>query len=283
MKMQRTIVPQERYFSEELTAGVFHEKFYPGGKDGPNGEVHQPLVGGQTWSESIFLGSDEDAFQTLIPDIRMPANQYWPLHWHDCWTLVLVLEGGCRIGDWWLGEGDIFLTVPSLEYGPMVVGPEGCRMWEVFAQGHLCPGGYAPEYHDHPTLEGSSKVFLERSELNKRNEGRQILPCEGVEGIWKLKLEPGKVFDLGETGDPERSVIRATRLAPGETVVASTTADWRMMAVLGGSIECGGRMVGRDGYLRIAPGAALEVITAGSDGADLIEIGRTAKALPGLS
>lgn len=281
--MTRTIVPQARYFSEELTGGVFHEKFYPGGKDGPNGEVLRPLQGGQTWSEPIFLGGEDDAFQLLLPDIRMPANQYWPLHWHDCWTFVLILEGGCRIGDWWLGEGDVFLTVPSLEYGPMVVGPEGCRMWEVFAHADLAPGGYAPEYHDHPTLEGSSKVFLPRSELNARNEGRQMLPCDGVEGIWKLRLEPGRVFDLGEDGDPERSVIRDARLAPGETVPASTTEDWRMIAVMDGTVQYQGRTLGRDEYLRVGAGASLAEIVGGADGARLLELGRTACALPGLA
>lgn len=281
--MSRTIVPQARFFSEELAPGVFHETFYPGGKNGPNGEVLGPLQGGQTWSESLFLGDPGDKFQTLLPDIRMPANQYWPLHWHDCWTLVLILEGGCRIGDWWLGEGDVFLTVPSLEYGPMVVGPEGCRMWEVFAQAHLAPGGYAPEYHDHPTLEGSSKVFLERSELNARNEGRQMLPCEGVEGIWKLRLEPGSVFDLGEAGDPERSVLRDSRLEVGAALAPSTTGDWRMIAVLEGSAQYQGRTLIRDDFLRVAPGADLAEIVGGPKGAQLIELGRTAKALPGLN
>lgn len=280
--MNRTIVPQVRHFTEEVAPGVFHEKFYPGGKDGPNGEVRGPLQGGQTWSESLFLGSDGDKFQTLLPDIRLPANQYWPLHWHDCWTLVLVLEGGCRIGDWWLEEGDVFLTVPSLEYGPLVIGPDGCRMWEVFAQAHLAPGGYAPEYHDHPTLEGSSKVFFDRSELNARNEGRQMLPCDGVEGIWKLRLEPGRVFDLGEAGDPERSVMRDTRLQAGATLVPSTTDDWRMIAVLGGSVQYQGRTLARDEFLRVAPGAHVAEIQGGPDGAQLIELGRTAKALPGM-
>jgi hypothetical protein len=210
--MRRTIVPEGRFRSDELAPGVFHESFYPGGKEGPNREVHLPTPGGQTWSEAVVLGSADDPFQTLVPDIRLPANQYWPLHWHDCWTVVLVLEGGCSIGDWWFGEGDVFLTVPELEYGPLLIGPEGCRMWEIFAQAHLAPGGYSPEYRDHPTLQNSNHVFRERSLLNRRNDGRQSLPCDGVEGIWKLRLEPGLVIDMGEAGDPERSVLRDTRL-----------------------------------------------------------------------
>src|SRR5260221_9970291 len=108
--MRRTIGPSGKYRSQELYPGVLYESFYPGGKEGPNREVLADVPGGQTWSDLLLLGSKDDPFQMLVPDIRMPPNQYWPLHWHDCWTVVLILEGQCCIGDWWMKPGDVFIT-----------------------------------------------------------------------------------------------------------------------------------------------------------------------------
>lgn len=283
MNIQRTIVPQARYFSEEIAKGVFHQKFYPGGLAGPNGETRNPVPGGQTWSEIVALGGAGDAFQMILPDIRMPANQYWPLHWHDCWTVVLIVEGSCCIGDWWMEAGDVFITRPSIEYGPLVIGPNGCRLFEIFTDAQRSRGGYSPEYHDHPTLQGGSHVFSERSDLNKRNNGRQTLPLDGVDGVWKTKLTPGHVWRLGEEGDPDASVMKDTRLAAGETLPAVTCGDWNAIVVLGGSITIGERVLGRDDLLLIQPGGELNEITGGPEGAQLLELARTTRgAMPRL-
>jgi hypothetical protein len=115
--MQRIIVPTEKFHSEQLMPGVSFERFYPGGKKGPKGECLFDTPGGQGWTDSFLLGDSDDAFQMSVPDIRLPANQLWPLHWHDCWTAVVVFEGQCLIGDWWMQPGDLFITEPSL--GPL--------------------------------------------------------------------------------------------------------------------------------------------------------------------
>ena len=279
--MSRAIVASGRHFSEEIAPGVLHESFYPGGVNGPNGEVLSAYPGGQTWSDMLLLGGPEDAFQMLVPDIRLPANQYWPLHWHDCWTVVLVLEGTCSIGDWWMEPGDVFITVPSLEYGPLVIGPQGCRMFEIFAQAHLAPGGYSPEYRDHPTLQGGNSVFFERSELNQRNAGRQILPIDTaeVEGVWKTRLEPGFSWDLGDPSDPDRGLMKYTQLAAGQSIPAQSYADHHAIIVLDGSVEIGDRTLSRDDFLSIKPDVAVGELKAGPAGAQLLELTRTARGI----
>jgi hypothetical protein len=274
--MQRTIVPEARYFSKEIAPGVFHQKFHPGGIDGPNDEVLLPTPGGQSWSEIIAVGEPGDEFHMVLPDIRMPPNQYWPLHWHDCWTVVLIVEGQCCIGDWWMEPGDVFVTVPSLEYGPLMVGPKGCRLFEIFAKAHLSPGGYAPEYRDHPTLQGGQRPFKERSALNRRNEGRQTMPLDGVEGIWKSRLECGRVWELGDPGDPDRGIMKYTCLGGGESIAADRCDDWHAVVVMDGSIEIGGRTLGRDELLLVHPGSTVGEITAGAGGAGLLELARRA-------
>lgn len=277
--MPRVIVPSGRCHSEEVAPGVFLERFYPGGKEGPNSECLWAKPGGQGWTDSILLGNPEGGFQLMWPDIRLPANQYWPLHWHDCWTAVIVVEGQVLIGDWWMQSGDVFITRPSLEYGPLVVGPRGCRLFEIFAKAHLAVGGYAPEYHDHPTLRGTQKVFLERSALNRRNDGRMTLPCDGVEGAFKSRLSPGAQWDLGAHDDPERGVLRDTRLAPGQQLAAHRYADWHLIAVLDGTLQIAGHTLGRDDFLRIAPDCTVAEIQAGDSGAQLLEGARSARGL----
>lgn len=275
----RTIVPDKRFFSQEISPGVVWAKFYPGGLNGPNDEVLIKRPGGQVWSDFLFLGDEADDFQMAVPDIRMPPNQYWPMHWHDAWTVVLVVEGSCLIGDWWMQVGDIFITEPSLEYGPLVIGPGGCRLFEIFSNKALARGGYALEYKDHPTLIGVDAVFIERSALNKRNDGRQILPLDAAREVVKSRLEPGKIWNLGHADDPKRSVMMDRRLAAGETLAAHRYDDWHAIVVLGGSMSVGGNVLSVDDYLLLRPGAAVDEIKAGALGVQLLEFARTSKGV----
>lgn len=276
--MQRTIVPPQDCLVESLGPGLTLRRLYAGGLDGPNGEVGLPTPGGQSWSESVMLGGRGLAFQMLIPDIRLPANQLWPLHWHDCWTLVLVLEGTCCIGDWWMAAGDVFIAAPELEYGPLLIGPGGCRMFEIFAQAHLAPGGYAPEYRDHPTLLYGERVFRERSAINRRNDGRQVMPTEGVDGFVKDRLRPGARWDLGEGA--ERGIVADLRVGPGEALPAASAGDWLGLIVLGGTLELGGRTLTGDDCLIVEPGASLPTAQGTGRGAHLLACARTAAGWP---
>ena len=279
--MKRTIVATSRYYSEQISPGVSLQSFYPGGKDGPNGEVLFDTPGGQVWSDIILLGDQKDPFQLAVPDIRLPANQIWPLHWHDCWVGIVVLEGQCLIGDWWMMSGDVLITEAHLEYGPLLIGPKGCRMFEIFARLHLQAGGYAPEYRDHPTLQGAAVPFnfVERSGVNKRNERRQSLPLEGVKGFVKGRLSHGAQWDLGESGDPDRGVMRVLRLSPKEQRAAYSYDDWHALIVLDGAMHIAGRTLGKDASLLIRPKSPVDKIEAGADGTQLLEVSRTARAM----
>jgi hypothetical protein len=169
----RSMVPAENFHAEQIAPGVTLRRLYPGGKFGPNNEVANEIPGGQTWSEIVMLGNEMDDFIYALPDIRMPPNQLWPMHWHDCWTLVIMLEGTCLLGDWYMQPGDIYIAEPSVEYGPLLIGPNGCRLLEVFGDLSLSPGGYGPEYADHPTLKwGNHASLLDPSRPRGRTVGR---------------------------------------------------------------------------------------------------------------
>ena len=275
----RSMVPSESFHLEEIAPGVTLRRLYPGGLKGPNNETAIDIPGGQTWSESFALGAPEDDFVMLVPDIRLPPNQIWPMHWHDCWTVVVVLEGKCQIGDWYMAPDDVFVAAPSIEYGPLLIGPMGCRLLEIFADVARSPGGYGPEYRDHPTLQGGHHVFKSREGVNRRNEGHSSLSLEGAEGMWKTRLAPGWSWDLGAPGEPDRSVVRDTRLAAGEGVAGQQRADWYGALVLDGSVEAGGRTLVRDDVLIARRDAPIPALVAGPGGAHLLEHFRTARAL----
>ncbi|CAN7494038.1 hypothetical protein LJR219_003403 [Phenylobacterium sp. LjRoot219] len=276
--MQRTLVNSDRP-SESIAPGVTLERLGAGGKAGPQGETLADLPGGQIWSDIFLLGDPTDAFQVTVPDLRMPPNQYWPLHWHDCWIAIVVLEGRCLVGDWWMGPGDVLITEAGLEYGPLLIGPQGCRLFEIFAKHHLQAGGYAPEYRDHPTLQGTHSVFAERTGVNTRNAGRQTLPLEGVAGVAKGRLEPGARFDLGAPDARDRAVLLDTRLAPAERIPVHAYDDWRAIIVFEGEVSVAGHRLEKDAFLLIRPDSRTPEIQAGPFGAQLFEVARTPAAV----
>src|ERR1700712_4153694 len=84
--------------NDELAPGVRLQAMQPGGRKGPNDSVLRTVPGGAVWTQSFGLGDENDDFTMSIPDIRMPPNQIWPLHWHDCWIAVVVVDGSCIAG-----------------------------------------------------------------------------------------------------------------------------------------------------------------------------------------
>jgi hypothetical protein len=275
----RSLVPAEPFLVEGIAPGVKLRRLYPGGMMGPNNETRNDIPGGQTWSESYSLGDERDDFIMCAPDIRMPPNQIHPLHWHDCWTVVVVLEGRCLIGDWYMSSGDVFVSAPSIEYGPLLIGTMGCRLLEIFGDIALAPGGYAPEYHNHPTLWWGNHVIKPREGINKRNEGSSMLPVEGTEGMWKSRLEPGRQWDLGDPSDANRGVLRDTRLKAGEAIAARERGDWYGALVIDGSMDVGGKVLVKDDVLIAERGAGIPAMKGGRDGVQLLEHFRTARAL----
>ena len=276
---KRSMVPSAPFHAEQIAPGITFRRLYPGGMRGPDGIVANDIPGGQTWSEIVMLGDQGDDFIFGLPDIRMPPNQLWPMHWHDCWTVVVVLEGRCLVGDWYMETGDVFVAAPSVEYGPLLIGATGCRLLEIFSDLALSPGGYAPEYRDHPTLRGGNHVFKDREGINLRNLGHSSLSLEGAEGMWKSRLEPGWQWELGDPRDPGRSVVRDTRLPAGGTITGTKRGDWYAALVLDGSIEIAGRTLLRDDVIIAESGVTVPEFVAGPGGAQLLENFRTARAL----
>jgi hypothetical protein len=270
--------------SDPVAPGVIRSRLEPGGKDGPGGfvaESDQP--GGATWSQSFALGRPEDEWRMIMPDIRMAPNQIWPLHWHDCWTAVVVLDGSLLMGDWWMYPGDVLIAEPGVEYGLLMNGPKGCQLLEIFARDILSPGGYGEEYRDHPTLvylKGLDSIeFFSRPPRSVENGTRQVVPVDETPGLAKGRLDGRAHWDLGDPGDPERGIVFDRRLAAGGTYPATSVADWRAALVLDGSMTVGDKAFDKDDVLLVGPDANVPGMVAGPQGVHLLELARTAAAL----
>lgn len=280
---------------EELVPGVTLTRLEPGAQNGPDDIVLSDVVGGLTWQDLWYLGSDDDSFRMCIPDIRMPANQIWPLHWHDDWMFIVVLSGSVLAGDWHMRPGDVLVTEPNVEYGPLLNGPHGCQLLEVFSRNSK-GGGYAPEYHDHPTLVGPGRVkyrpgiykygpagvfnFVPRSPAAKRNEGNQTMKIDETPGLRKGHLAGGERWELGYGSDPERGLALATDLAPGEGITPHRIGDWRWTLLLEGDLTIGARRLTAGDILITEPGFTVPGIVAGGQGTRLLELCRTVAGDP---
>lgn len=259
----------------EIMPGIVLDHIQSGGRDGPRRETHWETPGGQTWMYEWLLGKADEDFQLAIPDIRMPGQQFWPLHWHGCYVAVIIIDGICLCGDWWMKPGDVLIAPADLEYGPAIPGPGGVQMFEIFAKSHLRQGGYSSEYRDHPTLEGMAAFnFTERSPLNQRNNGKQILP-NAVEGMVLGHLDPGAVFDLGPKDDPDRGILMYNALAPGEQIGAHSYGDARAIFIFEGDVTIGDRQLAQHDVLIIERNTPVPGIVAGANGARLLEVART--------
>ena len=261
---------------EQFAPGITRSRLEPGGRLGPNGETRMSTPGGQCWTDIWLLGTEHDRFMTIIPDIRLPPNQLWPLHWHDCWIAVVVVDGLCLIGDWWMEPGDVLISAAELEYGPVVAGPDGCQLFEVGAQAHRFAGGYAPEYADHLTLQGSGPfAFMPRSARNQRNEGKQVLPVDGVDGLTKGHVAPGKRWDLGDPADPDRATMCCAAFAAGAVIAPHSYGDWHWTLVTRGSARLGPNELTVDDVVVFEPGVQVPEVVTGGEGIELFEVART--------
>jgi hypothetical protein len=268
---------------EEIAPGVMRSYLQPGGKDGPGAIVRdsdQP--GGCTWSQQWSLGTPEDDWRMSFSDIRMAPQQIWPLHWHDCWTVVVVLDGRMMIGDWWMERGDVLIASPGVEYGMLMNGPKGSEIFEIFARDVLSPGGYGVEYRDHPSLVYLKGVettdFFTRPPASVENGHRQIVPVEGTPGLQKGYLDGKGCWELGDPGDPDRGILFERKLSAGTTLSPRSYRDWRSALILEGSLIVGDTEMGVNDWLIIEPNAVVPPITIGAEGAHLLEAARTAAA-----
>jgi anti-sigma factor ChrR (cupin superfamily) len=108
------------------------------------GRGHQDIFAGDVaWMDGqepgiayarFRLTEDDPHSPTVIlskfePGVRVPP------HTHDTDYFEYIIDGVQTVGKTMFGKGDVRLVTSGTGYGPIVVGPEGCTVLIVFADG----------------------------------------------------------------------------------------------------------------------------------------------------
>ena len=162
---------------------------------------------------------------------------------------------------------------------------QGCHLIEWFAQDTVSEAVYAPEYHDHPTLDYVQKqsprpaTFAARPAGSEQNAGNQTTPLQGIPEIQLGHLDGSGWWDLGPASESDRGALFETKLQISEPVPAHTYEDWRCFIVWDGSLHFCGRELTANDVVIVKAESERPAYEAGKSGADLIEMVRTPKGL----
>lgn len=128
-----------------LTAGEHHIPLKSIEKEFPNGIKVAHIV----------VGDEEDPQAASVFMSDLPANfDVASPHTHACDYVEIVLEGSIRVGKRWYKANDARLVKAHTGYGPLVTGPEGCRVIIIFSNANWLPIplGSAEEHGLYPDL-----------------------------------------------------------------------------------------------------------------------------------
>jgi hypothetical protein len=82
-----------------------------------------------------YFTVDEDQGATDAPVVffaEFAPGAVTPPHSHECDYAEIILEGSQQVTRRWHHAGDVRIVRAGTVYGPLVAGPEGCRVLVVF-------------------------------------------------------------------------------------------------------------------------------------------------------
>jgi hypothetical protein len=67
--------------------------------------------------------------------VEFPPVCYVAAHTHECDYSEIILEGSQQVTRQWHHAGDIRIATAGTAYGPLIAGPEGCKVLVIFKDG----------------------------------------------------------------------------------------------------------------------------------------------------
>lgn len=83
---------------------------------------------------SIGATQGDEAAPTVFM-VEFPPNCHVAAHTHECDYSEIILEGSQQVTRRWHHAGEIRIATAGTAYGPLVAGPEGCKVLVIFADG----------------------------------------------------------------------------------------------------------------------------------------------------
>jgi quercetin dioxygenase-like cupin family protein len=83
------------------------------------------------WStfREFRLGDERSLNCPSVTYVSAEPHQSGPRHAHAGWTINVVIEGSCRMGDIELAAGTILTCAPDKQYGPLICRVAAATLW----------------------------------------------------------------------------------------------------------------------------------------------------------
>lgn len=81
------------------------------------------------------MGGEKDTNCPAVTYVRLEPGDVAPRHAHGGWTVNVVVAGSCHIGDFpdmEMKPGSVLTSAPNVQYGPVIPGPQGVTLYEIF-------------------------------------------------------------------------------------------------------------------------------------------------------
>jgi len=78
------------------------------------------------------IGEGESEEQAGMLVVEIPPHFEIPEHHHRVWHQEIILAGEAEVGGDVLRPGDMRIVPAGAVYGPVIAGPAGCRLVEIF-------------------------------------------------------------------------------------------------------------------------------------------------------
>jgi hypothetical protein len=118
-----------------VTKGITHSNW----RD-PTDRLHPPGYGDAGFQSVHALGREADDPAVVI--VKYPPGRVIPVHAHDTDYCSVVVEGSVEVTRRVERVGDIRVVRAGTAYGPLVVGPEGCTVIDIFASRAGIPANF---------------------------------------------------------------------------------------------------------------------------------------------
>jgi hypothetical protein len=106
-------------------------------------------IDGEELAEEFFglstfeLGDDPHG--PVMTITVLPPETVYAAHFHETDYVSIVLTGSVRVGRSWCYPGNVRLQEAESVYGPLVSGPEGCRIVNFYGDRTALPDQFASE------------------------------------------------------------------------------------------------------------------------------------------
>jgi hypothetical protein len=106
--------------------------------------IDEPKLGEQFFGFTRFDFGDAPDGPLMVVQV-IPPDLEFAAHHHETDYCTIVLEGSMRVGRTWYRAGDFRVQDAGSTYGPVRIGPDGCKVVSFYADRSALPDQFVRE------------------------------------------------------------------------------------------------------------------------------------------